>query len=778
MNSLQKVELLAPAGSFEALYSAIENGADAVYLGLKKFNARNYAKNFELEDIPYILDYAHSKGKKIYITINTLIKENEIKEVFEILEKLNKFKVDAVIFQDLSIIKLVKKYFPELNLHASTQLTNINSYDVKFLEDYVKRVILERQIFIDEIKRIVGNSKVEIECFIHGALCYSISGRCLFSSYLGGQSGNRGRCTQPCRRLYYYKRNKGYYFSTNDMEAVYILEDLIKIGVNAFKIEGRMKSAQYVGSVVKAYRILIDDYYSIGKISDFAKLEAKSFIKDSFGRKTTLAFFVKPLPQIVEPKLSGNTGLYIGKIIEKSNRYLKFKTLHEVEVYDRIRVQSLNEDEKRVSFRIRKIFNINGKEIKRANKGDIIVIPVEKKFEVKKGDLVFKTQSVRTRIKLKDEESVINMIKKSYKFLIPVFIKGEFDGNSLLFSYKDKLFRYNVPLYSAEKTKLTKDVIEKYFKPKFTKNNLDLDIEFNECRIVVPQKELKKIGEDLAEKIKKIVNEEKIEPEVELDEIIKIPKEKEFYFKMPSMTDIVLFPDNFSDNIILPVHSHVEEIYGKFEKKFKKLIDRVIFCIDDILSEEKLDFYRKKIEFLKSKGFYKFFLNSKAEFIFFRDNLNYFLVASSNFHVTNSVSMEFLKEIGFSKIVLYIENDKKNLRKFFFKIDTIIPVFSYIKLMVSRIPNTIEKSTKLSDLRKKENLYFKVSKDSFELYHLEPFTITNHIEELYFMGYRNFLFDISNYLKYRNNLPAIIRNFKKGISPVKGRDFNYTHEWV
>ena len=365
------IELLAPAGSFESLYAAAENGADAIYLGLKKFSARNFAKNFEIDDIPYIIEYLHSKDKKLYITINTIIKENEIKELFEILENLSKFSIDAIIFQDYSIIKLVKNYFPELTLHASTQLTNINSYDVKFLEPFVKRVILERQLYIDEIENIVKNSNVEIECFIHGALCYSISGQCLFSSYLGGYSGNRGRCTQPCRRLYFVSNKKGYYFSTNDLDSSKVLERLLNTGISSLKIEGRMKSAYYVGNVVKAYRILIDDYLKNRKISEDSIKEAKEYIKESFARKSTLGFYIKPLKEIVEPKLSGNTGLFIGKVIEKSNTKLKFKTLSSLEIYDRIRVQNLREDEKRISFKIKEMFK-KSKPVKKIFKNDLV----------------------------------------------------------------------------------------------------------------------------------------------------------------------------------------------------------------------------------------------------------------------------------------------------------------------------------------------------------------------------------------------------------------------
>ena len=434
----------------------------------------------------------------------------------------------------------------------------------------------------------------------------------------------------------------------------------------------------------------------------------------------------------------------------------------------------MREDEQRISFRIKKILNSKGKEIKSAKKNSIVIIPLEKPVEVKKGDLIFKIQSIKSKIKLKDEESVKKFLK-TFKPLIPVKLKGYFNEGRLIFEYKNFEIEFPVNYYHAEKSKLTSEILYKYFKPKFEKQNLKLNLEFTPVDIIIPQKELKKIGENLAEKVKKIEQNYEIEPEIELKEIIKIPPERYYFFKMQSIYDILLFPDNTKDSIIIPIHQHIEEILEKYSKKFETLKDNIIFYIDDILTEDKVDFYRKKIEFLKENGFYKFYLTSKGELEIFNEDRNHFLIASENFHVTNTITMEFLKELGFSKVVLDIENDENNLRKLFFKLDTIVPLFSYVKLMRSRIPNTIERSSILLDNRKKEKFFYKVKKDYFELIHTEPFSIANHIESLYNMGYRNFLFDISNYLKYKHNFKGLIRNFKAGESPVKGRDFNYSH---
>ena len=256
---LKKPELLAPAGSLEAFFAAMEKGADAVYAGLHEFSARAKAKNFSLGQLERMLAYAHGQGRRVYVTLNTLVKENELPQLVDLLAALEGMRVDGVILQDMAVARLIREHFPGIPLHASTQMTIHNSLGVKQLEELgFERVVLARELHIDEIKSIVAVSRAEIECFIHGALCFSFSGQCYFSSFLGGHSGNRGRCAQPCRRQYTYRGKEGYYFSTNDFSSIDMVPQLIDAGIASLKIEGRMKSAEYVASVVGAYRLVLD----------------------------------------------------------------------------------------------------------------------------------------------------------------------------------------------------------------------------------------------------------------------------------------------------------------------------------------------------------------------------------------------------------------------------------------------------------------------------------------------------------------------------------------
>lgn len=263
----KKLELLSPAGSLESVYAAVNNGCNAVYIGGKDFSARQFAGNFNIEEIERVCDYCHLRDVKVFVTVNTIYKEKELNEFILFIAKIYNIGVDALIVQDLGAANLIKKYFPNFELHASTQLATNNLLDVNSLYDFgFKRIVLSRELSIDEIEFISKNTHAEIETFIHGALCVSYSGQCIMSSMLGGRSGNRGRCAQTCRLPYtlyneYNKIKEGYLLSTKDIQTISIIPQLIKAGISSFKIEGRMKKPEYVAGVTRIYRKYIDMYF-------------------------------------------------------------------------------------------------------------------------------------------------------------------------------------------------------------------------------------------------------------------------------------------------------------------------------------------------------------------------------------------------------------------------------------------------------------------------------------------------------------------------------------
>ena len=265
------IELLAPAGSWEALEAAVNAGADAVYMGGKAFGARAYASNFDKEEMTKAVYFAHMHRVRLYITVNTLVDDSELAELADYLLFLNNVGVDGIIVQDLGIIRLARQIVPELPLHASTQMTITNSSGVDFaVAAGMERSVLARELSLKEIEAACSRG-TEIETFIHGALCVCYSGQCLMSSLIGGRSGNRGRCAQPCRLPYKLLNAKGedmlegkdagqYLLSPKDMNTLAILPQLIEAGVVSYKIEGRMKRPEYVAVVVDAYRRAIDSY--------------------------------------------------------------------------------------------------------------------------------------------------------------------------------------------------------------------------------------------------------------------------------------------------------------------------------------------------------------------------------------------------------------------------------------------------------------------------------------------------------------------------------------
>ena len=268
-------ELLAPAGNLEIFKGVIESGADAVYVGGSMFGARAYANNFTEEELLEAIDFAHLRGVKVYLTVNTLIKNSEFSKLYDYLLVYYKRGLDAVIVQDLGVVKAIHEYFPSMEIHTSTQMTVTGADGVRFLSQFgVTRVVMAREVSLAEMKRIHEETGMELEAFVHGALCYSYSGQCLFSSILGGRSGNRGRCAQPCRLPYTVEGKKDeYILSLKDMCGIKALDKLHDAGVYSLKIEGRMKQLEYACGVVKYYRSYIDSKKPVSD-ADYDRIKA------------------------------------------------------------------------------------------------------------------------------------------------------------------------------------------------------------------------------------------------------------------------------------------------------------------------------------------------------------------------------------------------------------------------------------------------------------------------------------------------------------------------
>lgn len=390
---MKNIELLSPVGDFDCLRAAVQNGADAVYLGISDFNARYSAKNFTLEEFEQAINYAKTRNVKVYLTLNTLIKDDELSNVVDLAKKAYEFGVDAIIVQDFGLANILLKHIPNLPLHASTQMTIHNLEGAIYLKNLgFKRVVLSRELSLDEIDYISKNSDIETEVFVHGALCISYSGQCLFSSMIGGRSGNRGKCAQGCRLPYELLENdktidKGYLLSPKDICSLDLLPTLINSGVTSFKIEGRMKTPEYVATVTKIYRKYIDkilnneDYFIDKK--DIIELK-QVFNRGGFSSGHLES---KANTNLIYKEKSNNMGIYLGEVVRynSNKKYVDIKLETNLSIGDS--VSFINENKK---YNVSELM-INNKNIPAANSG--IVTIGRMVGDISKGDKIYKMSS-------------------------------------------------------------------------------------------------------------------------------------------------------------------------------------------------------------------------------------------------------------------------------------------------------------------------------------------------------------------------------------------------
>lgn len=402
-------EILAPVGDEEALLAAIRGGADAVYLGVGEFNARQGAKNFTLDNLDVAVKLAHSHGVLVYLALNIPIKQKELQHALEIVDCAYAAGIDAVIIQDLGLLKLLKEIYPDLELHASTQMTIHNKGGVDFVSGLgAKRVIVSRELTAAEVKDIVDHSKAEIEVFVHGALCYSYSGKCLFSSFLNGRSANRGACAQPCRRRYRFvvngrevdERHIGgsYPISCAELSTLTGLEEIIKTGVISLKIEGRMKKPEYITASAAAYKAAVEGICGLGENPTKDELEAREAeLAKLFYRGFTRGFILGE-KSVSHPKYSSNYGAFLGKVLDisrsKGNTKLTVRLNEDIQVKDGI---SIFTRERMLGSAVTGIITISDEHIKSAKKGEKVGLEISSKTgrAVQRGDELYLTTDTR-----------------------------------------------------------------------------------------------------------------------------------------------------------------------------------------------------------------------------------------------------------------------------------------------------------------------------------------------------------------------------------------------
>lgn len=435
-----KPELLCPVGGKQQLIAAVENGADAVYLGSSEFNARIYADNFtSMESIEEAVDYAHLRNVKVYVTLNTLVNDTEFENAIEYAVKLYEIGVDALIIQDIGLIDVISNLLPDFKIHISTQGTVYSREGIRYFNKYpnIERVVLARELSLNEISEIKKGTEKEIEVFVHGALCVCYSGQCKLSSQIGARSGNRGKCAQPCRLPWTLegetlKLNENYYLSTKDICTIDMLPKLIDAGINSFKIEGRMKSPEYVAAVTRIYRKYIDKCFEDEKY--IVSKEDKNILLQVFNRGNFSEGYLKGKDSAkiwcdTKPK---HLGTYLGKVLEydKRKNNINIKLEQDLSLGDVIEVSNKELSSGMVSF-----IRLKKDRVKIAKKGDIVTLG-DIKGNILKGQEVHKITSKLLNDELKQYFSG-KAIKKSdinVKVLLNIDEKPEVKITAKLFN--------------------------------------------------------------------------------------------------------------------------------------------------------------------------------------------------------------------------------------------------------------------------------------------------------------------------------------------------------
>lgn len=663
-----KPELLAPAGSLETFFAAMEKGADAVYAGLKEFSARAKAKNFTLPQMERMTAYAHSLGRRVYVTLNTLVKESELPRLVETLSALEEMRTDGVIVQDLAVARLARRHFPGLPLHASTQMTIHNSLGVQQLAALgFERAVLARELHVDEIRSIVSKAPIGIECFIHGALCFSISGQCYFSSFLGGHSGNRGRCAQPCRRQYKYRGKEGYWFSTNDFSSIDMLPQLVDAGVMSLKIEGRMKSAEYVANVVSAYRLALDAPQ--GRREE-AVAEAKELLKLSFGRVPTKGFLASHDPaDIATPTLRGSTGRFLGEIRAIRGERIIFESKDRLHVGDRLRVQPKSDMAGR-AFTVKELYV--GKElVKAAREKSLVGVPAPFPFRV--GDAVFKVSS-ETAFTL-SESACLKRLEGVKGEKLPCHLALAMEGETMRVTARvaDREFGADFPLGPLEPAR-TADM-EGVLHAQFARSGETPFVLASLAApgfppVAIPPARLKEVRREfyrlLAERVLGELRRQRREAreralaELAVKRTARRGERGETIVRLEHLRDWHLLHQEGVEAISLPVSRANLHQLPLFAKKLRGRERQILWHLPFIIFEAELPFYREGAEALVRAGFRRFEAANLAHFPLLA-GLDVEIATDYRLFSLNSQALLSWQELGATAATLYVEDDADNL---------------------------------------------------------------------------------------------------------------------
>ncbi|WP_279159783.1 U32 family peptidase [Thomasclavelia cocleata] len=645
---MKKIELLAPAGSYEALVAAVQNGANAIYLGGNAFSARAFATNFSREELKKAVIYAHLRNVKIYVTVNTLYEDNQFENLKDYLLFLATIDVDALIIQDVGLLHFVKKYFPDFEIHMSTQTSIYNLSAVKYFEELgVDRIVLARENSIEEIKNICNNTDLDIEVFVHGALCMSYSGQCLMSSMIAKRSGNKGACGQPCRLAYKLEKDgknldsvPSYLLSPRDLCTLDNIGILIEAGITSFKIEGRMKRPEYVAVIVKQYREAIDVYLKKQELNDVNNRIIE--MKQMFNRGFTKGYLLHD-NNFMAKEYPGNRGIDLGTVVDydKKRKVVKIKLLNRVKQGDRISFKSTD-----FVRTITKLF-LNQKLVNQANKNSIVEI--ELNTAVKKGESVYKIIDIELIEKAKTSYQ-----KEQIKNPITMHFSGQINNYATLkIYYRDTIIeiKSNQVIEAATSAPLSKEHIKnqlaKLGNTIFVAEKIN--IEFPENAFL----SLKEINEMRRQAIDKLIvlltstKKHNINI-VENNRILTNKTIKGIYVRVHSLIQLNALIDQDIKGYYFPLSKHLDEAIQLAKKHQKKVIPFINFLNNEkqLMNFKNSNSYQEIDEILVGDyGALKIFNDKKC-------------ILDATFNLYNSYALEHFKDYN---AILSLEMSKKQI---------------------------------------------------------------------------------------------------------------------
>ena len=782
-------EILAPCGSLEAFFAAMESGADAVYAGLREFSARARAKNFTLGQMGKMLAYAHNRGRKIYITLNTLVKEQELPQLVETLAELARMRVDGVIVQDMAVARLVKNYFPSIPLHASTQMTIHNLPGVKLLEEYgFERVVLARELQLTDIASIASQTSAELEIFVHGALCFCVSGQCHFSSLLGGHSGNRGRCAQPCRRLYSHRGKEGYFFSPNDLSALELIPELAAAGVTSLKIEGRMKSADYVAKVVKAYRLMVDGDTAARKETLKA---AKELLKDSFGRTPTKGFLASSNPvDIANPWLRGGTGRFSGEVKQARQGQISFETRDGLQVGDRLRLQPKS-DQAGQAWTLRELY-VNRRKVHECKAGTLVEVACP--FEARPGDALFKVGAADA-FGMSDEAANRKLQAAGPdRVAVRLELRCEQQGTDpghwtlhITARIGAAAFSYEFPLGDlapARSSDMAGVLQARFSETGETPFHLESLQAPDFPALFIPPARLKEIRRELYQRLEQegTAEERKRIATAKAEALLELQGQGARGKGQSSKEELILQVDSPSEvrwalsqgahQVVVPLHRAAIHELPRYLSRLKGDADQLVWQLPFMLFDQELPVMVEAVDALYQAGFRNFEITNPGQLKLLQRYPGLQLSSGYRLFTLNSQALAFWQEQGVQRATLYIEDDRENLANLLrLSQQLTMLVYSPVEVMATRVK--IKEISSGAPLQSDRGEGYRIrGRDGFtHISATTPFSLLGRLAELRQMGCRSFMLDLSESPADRRG--EILEAFRSDRTCAGTTIFNY-----